>query len=93
MDMGAGIRRCFYDLFIGVSGCFTITFLLGGALNWYFLEAGLGAGIWKNFVFIQLIAYGIIFLLQIRFTFLTPIIVTGRVFIFPAGTYFFATLP
>ena len=93
LDMGAGIRRSFYSLFIGVSSCFTLIFILGAALNWYFLKAGIGAEVWKGFLLIQLIVYGIVFLLQVRFTFLPPIIVTGLVFLFLAGTYFLASLP
>ncbi|HEY6504700.1 MAG TPA: hypothetical protein VIZ28_12045 [Chitinophagaceae bacterium] len=93
LDMGAGFKRSFYSLFIGVSSCFTMIFILGGALNWYFLKAGISAEVWKGFLLIQLIAYGVVFLLQVRFTFLPPIIVTGVVFLFLAGTYFLASLP
>ena len=93
LDMGAGIHRSFYSLFIGVSCCFTLIFMLGAILNWYFLKAGISEQVWKGFLLIQLIIYGIVFLLQIRFTFLPPIIVTGLVFLFLAGTYFFASLP
>jgi hypothetical protein len=93
IDMGAGITRSFYSLFIGVSSCFTLIYILGGVLNWYFLNAGISGGVWKGFLLIQLIAYGIVFLLQVRFTFLAPIIVTGLVFVFLAGTYFLSGLP
>lgn len=93
LDMGAGIKRSFYSLFIGVSACFTLIFILGGVLNWYFLKSGINGEIWKGFLLIQLVVYGIIFLLQVRFTFLPPIIVTGLVFIFLAGTYFLSSLP
>jgi hypothetical protein len=93
IDMGAGIKRSFYSLFIGVSSCFTLIYILGAVLNWYFLKASISAEIWKGFLSIQLIIYGIVFLLQLKFTFLPPIIVTGLVFLFLAGTYFFASLP
>ncbi|MBL7738339.1 MAG: hypothetical protein JNK14_03915 [Chitinophagaceae bacterium] len=93
IDMGAGIKRSFYSLFIGVSSCFTLIFILGGILNWYFLRTGISGEVWKGFLLIQLIVYGIIFLLQVKFTFLPPIIVTGLVFLFLAGTYFLAALP
>jgi hypothetical protein len=93
LDMGAGIKRSFYSLFIGVSSCFTIIYILGGTLNWYFLKAGISAEVWKGFLLIQLVAYGLIFLLQVKFTFLPPIIVTGLVFLFLLGTYFFSNLP
>jgi hypothetical protein len=93
IDMGGGIKRSFGHLFIGVSVCFTTIYVLGAALNWYFLKAGITAEVWKGFLLIQLIAYGVVFLLQLKFTFWPPIIVTGLVFLFLAGTYFFATLP
>lgn len=93
IDMGAGIKRSFYSLFIGVSSCFTLIYAFGGVMNWYFLKTGITAEVWKGFLLIQLIIYGIVFLLQVRFTFLPPIIVTGLVFLFLAGTYFLASLP
>ncbi|MBL7742623.1 MAG: hypothetical protein JNN00_04025 [Chitinophagaceae bacterium] len=93
LDMGGGIKRSFYSLFIGVSSCFTLIFILGAALNWYFLKAGINGEVWKGFLLIQLATYGIVFLLQVKFTFLPPVIVTGLVFLFLAGTYFLATLP
>lgn len=91
--MGAGIKRSFYSLFIGVSSCFTIVYIFGAALNWYFLKAGISPQVWKGFLLIQLIAYSIVFILQVRFTFLPPIIVTGMVVLFLAGTYFLSVLP
>lgn len=91
MDMGAGIKRSFYNLFIGVSVCFTLIFIFGAVINWYFLKQGTPLEIWHGLMLIQMIVYGIIFLLQLRFTFLPPIIVSGLVFIGAAGTFFFGT--
>jgi hypothetical protein len=93
LDMGAGIKRSFYSLFIGVSSCFTVIYIMGAALNWYFVKKGVSADIWKGLLLIQLIAYSIVFILQVRFTFLPPIIVTGLVVLFLAGTYFLSVLP
>lgn len=93
LDMGAGIKRSFYNLFIGVSSCFTIIYILGATLNWYFVKTGISADVWKGLLLIQLIAYSIVFILQVRFTFLPPIIVTGLVVLFLAGTYFLSVLP
>jgi hypothetical protein len=89
MDMGGGIKRSFKNLFIGVSVCFTIIYILGAVLNWYFLKSGISPELWKGFLLIQLIAYGVVFLLQVRFTFWPPIIVTGLVFIFLIGSFIF----
>ncbi len=93
IDMGGGIRRSFYNLFVGVSSCFTLIYILGAVLNWYFLKAGISGEVWNGFILIQLLVFGIVFLLQVRFTFWPPIIVTGLVFLFLAGTYFFAAFP
>ncbi len=93
IDMGAGIKRSFGQLFIGVSTCFTFIYILGAALNWYFLQSGINPEVWKGFILIELIIYGIVFLLQVKFTFLPPIVVTGLVFLFLAGTYFLYQWP
>ncbi|MGZ5219008.1 MAG: hypothetical protein ACXWC7_02985, partial [Chitinophagaceae bacterium] len=62
-------------------------------INWYFLQTTVGPAVWKGLILIELLAYGIVFLLQIKFTFLPPIIVTGLVFLFLAGTYFIYNWP
>ena len=93
IDMGGGIRRSFYNLFIGVSSCFTLINIFGAVLNWYFLKTGIRGEVWRGLLLIELLVFGVVFLLQIRFTFWPPIIVTGLVFLFLAGTYFFAALP
>lgn len=93
IEMGAGIKRSFGQLFIGVSTCFTMIYILGAVINWYFLQTTVGPEVWKGLILIELVAYGIVFLLQIKFTFLPPIIVTGLVFFFLAGTYFIYNWP
>ncbi|MGZ8508915.1 MAG: LIC_13387 family protein [Chitinophagaceae bacterium] len=93
IEMGAGIKRSFGQLFIGVSACFTMIYILGAVINWYFLQTTVGPAVWKGLILIELLAYGIVFLLQIKFTFLPPIIVTGLVFLFLAGTYFIYNWP
>jgi len=87
MDMGGGIKRSFGNLFIGVSICFTFIYILGAVMNFYFLRSAISPELWNGFLLIQLIIYGLVFLMQIRFTFWPPIIVTGLVFIFLLGSY------
>jgi hypothetical protein len=89
IDMGGGIKKSFAHLFIGVSICFTLIYILGAALNFYFLRSGISPAVWDGFLLIQVIVYGLIFLLQIRFTFWPPILVTGLSFIFLLGSYIF----
>ena len=82
MNMDGGIKRSYSNLFIGVSICFTFIYLLGALLNFYFLRSGVSPAVWEGFLLIQVITYGIVFLMQTRFTFWPPIIVTGLSFIF-----------
>jgi hypothetical protein len=86
-DMGGGIKRSFSQLFIGLSTCFTMVYTFGAALNWYFIKAAISPEIWNGLLLIEVFAYGVLFLLMIRFTFWPPIIVTGLVFIFALGAY------
>ncbi len=88
-DMGAGIKRSFADLFVGVSICFTFIYIFGAILNFYFLRSSMPPEVWDGFLLIQVIVYGLIFLFQIRFTFWPPIIVTGLSFLFLLGSYIF----
>ncbi len=90
-DLGGGIKRTFWELFIGVSVCYTVVYTLGAVLNWYFLKTGISPGVWEGLLLIECIAYGILFLLMIKFTFWPPIIVTGLVFIFALGAYLSVT--
>ena len=89
MNMDGGIKRSYSNLFIGVSICFTFIYLLGALLNFYFLRSGVSPAVWEGFLLIQVITYGIVFLMQTRFTFWPPIIVTGLSFIFLLGSYIF----
>ena len=89
MDMGGGIKRSFGEIFIGVSVCFTFIYVLGASLNFYFLRSAITLNVWEGFLLIQLIIFGLIFLLQIKFTFWPPIIVTGLSFLFLLGSYIF----
>jgi hypothetical protein len=86
-DMGGGIKRSFGQLFIGLSTCFTMVYTMGAAINWYFFKTAITPGTWEGLLLIELVAYGLLFLFMIKFTFWPPIIVTGLVFIFTAGAY------
>ncbi len=88
-DLGAGFKRSFWQLFIGVSVCFTMIYLFGAALNWYLLKSHISPDLWEGILLMELIVYGLLFILMIRFTFLPPIVVTGLVALFLAGAYFF----
>jgi hypothetical protein len=87
MNLGGGIRRSFRSIFTGVSVCFTLIYILGAAVNWYLVRSGISPEPWKGLLLIQVIVYGAVFLFQAKLTFWPPIIVTGLVFLFLAGSY------
>lgn len=87
MNMGGGIHRNFRSIFTGVSICFTFIYILGAALNWFFVRSGIGGSLWEGILLIELIIFGIVFLFQAWLTFWPPIIVTGIVFLFLSGAY------
>lgn len=74
------------------SPSFTLIYIFGAVVNWYFLKEGMSQETWHGLMLIEMIVYGVIFISQIRFTFLLPIIATGLVFLAAAGTYFFGTV-
>lgn len=86
-EMGGGIKRSLGQLFIGVSVCFTFIYILGAVLNGYLLRYGIPPDLWKGILGIETIIFGLVFLLQVKFTFWPPIIVTGLVFIFLIAAY------
>jgi hypothetical protein len=86
-DMGAGIHRSFADVFLALSVCFTMICLLGGLINWYMKKKQINDDLWKGLLLIETIIFGILFLVMLKFTFLPPMICTGLIFIFSAGSY------
>ncbi|MEP7321611.1 MAG: hypothetical protein ABI761_06815 [Saprospiraceae bacterium] len=80
-DMGGGIHRSMYDLFIGLSICFTLICILAGWINVYFLRRKLNAQYWKGLLKIECFVFGALFIGMVVFTFLPPIVLTGLIFI------------
>jgi hypothetical protein len=80
-DLGMGIHRSTYELFTGLSACFSLLCVFGGSINIYFLRKNLAPSLWPGLLGIQIILFGILFILMIRFTFLPPIVCTGLIFI------------
>lgn len=70
---------------------FALIYIFGATVNWYFLKKGMSREIWHGLMLIQVIIYGLIFVLQFRFALSPPIIISGLVFLLAAGTYFFGT--
>jgi len=86
-DMGAGITRSFMDLFWAVSISFTLICLFGAIANWYLKKKQVSPDIWKGFLLIETIIFGILMAMVLRFAFLPPMICTVLIFIFSLGAY------
>jgi hypothetical protein len=86
-DMGAGFTPSMFDLFTGLSSCFTMMYALGGWLLIYLTRKRVGVAVLKGIAGIYTIVFGVAFVIMYRFTFLPPIILTGVVFIACVGSY------
>jgi hypothetical protein len=89
-DMGAGIHRTTYDLFIGLSSCFPLLCILGGWMNLYFLRKNLNQNLWKGMLWIQCFIFGVLFIMMFFFTFLPPIVLTGLIFLAATFSWYIA---
>jgi hypothetical protein len=87
-DMGAGFHRSANDLTTALSACFSLLWLLAGLQNWYLLRKKIDAQVIKGVIRINLIVFGICFVLMAIFTFLLPIICTGLIIILLLFTLF-----
>jgi hypothetical protein len=81
-DFGAGFHRTMGELTLVFSVCFCLVCLLGGLLNWYLLRKKVDPEIMKGIITINLIVFGICFVLIAIFAFLLPIILMGLIVLF-----------
>ena len=81
-DLGAGFHRTMSELTLVFSACLGLVCLLGGLLNWHLLRKKVEPGIMKGVITINLVVFGICFILMAAFTFLPSIILTGLVVLF-----------
>jgi hypothetical protein len=81
-DLGAGFHRTMNELTLVFSACFSLLYLLGGLLNWYLLRKRIEPRILKGVITINLVVFGICFVLTIIFAFLFPIILSGLIVLF-----------
>ena len=82
LDLGAGFHRTMNELTLVFSACFFLLYLLGGLLNWYLLQKKVEPQIMKGVITINLVIFGICFVLTTIFAFLFPIILTGLIVLF-----------
>ena len=81
-DLGVGFHRTMGELTLVFSACLCLVCLLGGLLNWYLLRKKVEPEVMKGVITINLIVFGILLVLAIRFAFLEPIILTGLIVLF-----------
>jgi hypothetical protein len=90
-DFGAGFRPTPQNLFTALSSCFSLLCLLGALMNAYLVRKRLSAEIMRGVLAIDLLVFGICFVVVAIFTFLLPIILVGLIVVFLALA--FITLP
>ncbi len=78
-DLGAGFHRTMGELLLSLSACMCLVCLLGGLLNWYLLRKKIDAEIMKGVITINLVVFGICFVLVTTFAFLIPIVLIGLI--------------
>jgi hypothetical protein len=81
-DFGAGIHRSMNNLVLVLGSCFSLVCLLDGLLNWYLLRRKVDPKIMKGVININLLVFGILFVLTATFAFWPPIILSGLIFLF-----------
>lgn len=81
-DFGAGFHRTMSELTLSLSACLCLVCLLAGLLNWYLLRKKTEPRIMKGVITINLVIFGILFVLVATFAFLVPIIFIGLIVLF-----------
>ncbi len=89
-DLGMGIHRSTFELFTGLSLCFTLICLLGGLINVYFLRQRLPQEFWPGLLKIEVVVYGAVFLSMLVYTFLPPIVCTALIFLSAVFALYFS---
>ena len=93
MDAGAGFHPTLGDFFLALSSCFTLMYLMAGITNFFLLRQSLTITTWKGLLIIQIIFFGIAFVMMFAFTFLPPVILTGLTFLLLIISYITTTEP
>ena len=86
MDLGAGYHRSMHEVVNALSACFSLVYLLGGAINWYLLRQRVEPRLLRGLLTIQVAVFGFAFALMLIYTFLPPIVLTGLCFIALVGS-------
>lgn len=81
-DFGAGFHRTMDEMTLALSACLSLLCMLAGLINFHLMRKRVDADIMKGVITINLIIYGIFFVLTVIFTFLLPIIQIGLILFF-----------
>lgn len=81
-DLGPIFHPTPANLFTALSSCFSLLCFLGGLTNAYLLKKKVGAAIMRGILLIDLLVFGICFVMMAVFTFLPPIVLTGLIALF-----------
>ena len=88
MNMGAGIHRSMWQIYSAMSSCFVLLFLLGALVNLQIIKNRTSVSWAKAIVGIEIIIYGISFLIMLFLTFIPPAALTGLVFVCLTVSYY-----
>lgn len=89
LDPGAGFHPTFANLVTALSSCFSFVCLLGGLTLGYMLLKHAEPKVMKGLIGINLVIFGVIFVMMAVFTFLPPIVCTGLIFFNLLAAYIF----
>lgn len=78
----AGMHVSTEELMLALSACFTLLYLFGGLLNNFLLRRSQDTNLHRGVLWINVLVFGICFVLMALFTFWPPIILTGLVWLF-----------
>jgi len=81
-DFGAGFHPTPQNLFTALSSCFSLLCLLGALMNAYLVRKRVSTEIMRGVLAIDLLVFGICFVVVATFTFLLQIIMTGLIVVF-----------
>src|SRR5262245_44440575 len=81
LDLGAGFHRSMMNLFIALSSSFSLLCFFGGLVNLLVLKKNAGLEILRGVLLIDLLIFGVGFLVMAFLTFLPPIIATGLILV------------
>lgn len=81
LNMGAGYSPSTMEMFLALSSCFSLLYLLGGLINLQLVRIRLNQESFKGILNINILVFGVAFVIMYFFTFLPPIILTGLTFL------------